>query len=264
MTFVHTLIFALVEGVTEFLPISSTAHLIITSKLLGITQNPVVSLFEVVIQSGAILAVVVLYWSTFVSFLSTQRRLLYMLVLSFMPTALAGLAFHKTIKEVFFHADTLIASSLIGVGILFIAVESLIARKVVTLSRDMHALSMTHALLIGIMQATAIVPGVSRAGAVMLGMMMLGYKRTDSALYSFLLAVPTLLAAGAYDLLKTDTSLLTSDVVQTLAIGGFLSCVAAYACLRWLIAYLQHNTLTIFGYYRIVAGILFFIFTQIV
>lgn len=261
MTFIHTLIFALVEGVTEFLPISSTAHLIITSTFLGLPQDPITSLFEVVIQSGAILAIVVLYWSTFVSFLSSNRRLLYMLVVSFMPTALAGLVFHTTIKEVFFHADTLIASSLIGVGILFIGVESLIARKVITLSRDMHALNMTHALFIGIMQATAIVPGVSRAGAVMLGMMVLGYKRTDAALYSFLLAVPTLIAAGGYDLLKTDTSLLTPDVLQTLAVGGLMACMAAYMCLRWLIAYLQRNTLTIFGYYRIVIGILLFAYT---
>lgn len=257
MTIAQTILLSIVEGVTEYLPISSTAHLIMTSTLLHIQQTAQTTLFEVVIQTGAIFAVVILYWKT----LTTHTEQYLKILASFIPTALIGLLLHSTIKTVFFQSPHLIAGSLVVVGVIFMIVEKYIADGSLKLSKHMSDITLTHALIIGTMQGMAVIPGVSRAGAVMIGMMLLGYKRTDSALYSFILAIPTLAAASALDLIKTDPALLTQNMVTSLLIGSVLSCLTALVCMKWLIAYLQRNSLTVFGIYRIVIGVLFYILT---
>ncbi|MGB4965702.1 MAG: undecaprenyl-diphosphate phosphatase [Microgenomates group bacterium] len=252
MSPLQALILGIVEGITEFLPVSSTAHLIITSNFLGLTQSEFTSFFEVFIQSGAILAVVVLYFR----YILSHKELIKPIIASFIPTAVIGLLLHSTIKTTFFNSPTLIYSSLIAIGVVFLVLEYFVKNGQLKLSKRLENISLKDALLFGFFQACAVVPGVSRAGAVMVGAMVRGYKREEAALYSFLLAIPTILAAGVLDFLKTDLTIITqSGHIQALSIGFITSFITAYLVLKWFIGYLQRNTLVIFGIYRIILGI---------
>ncbi|MBI1862865.1 undecaprenyl-diphosphate phosphatase [Candidatus Microgenomates bacterium] len=253
MDIIHAIVLGLVEGITEFLPVSSTAHLIITSHLLGIPQTDYQKFFEVFIQAGAILAVVILYFQ----YILKHRKLMAPLLVSFVPTAIVGLLLHKIIKGVLFDSMGTIAVSLALIGIVFIVVERLVATNRLKLQKSLEGISLKDALIIGIVQSLAVVPGVSRAGAVIVSMMFLRYKREDAALYSFLLAVPTILAASLYDLYKSKDLLMHSqNNLAVLAVGSVVSFVVAYLSVRWLIGYLRNNTLVLFGYYRIVLAII--------
>lgn len=256
MSIIHAVILGIVEGLTEFLPISSTAHLIFTSSFLHIPQTQFTTFFEVFIQSGAILAVVVLYSN----YILKYQKLIVPLIVSFIPTAIMGLLFHKLIKTVFFESPNLIVSALFIVGLLFIAIEYLISKKQLTLSHQIGDITLTQAVIIGVVQSCAIVPGVSRAGAVMLGMMYVGYKREDAAVYSFLLAIPTIIAASGYDLLKTDFGVVSnSGNIIALSVGFVVSFATALVVIKWFISYLQKNTLTGFGIYRIILSAFMFL-----
>ena len=249
MDLFKTIILGLVEGVTEFLPISSTAHLIISSKLLNIPQTEFQKFFEVFIQSGAILAVVFIYWKTIIE----NRHLMINIILSFIPTAIIGLLLHKVIKGIFFESFTLIASSLFVIGLLFIIYEYLLKNKIVKTDKKIIQMTIIQALLIGFGQSLAVIPGVSRAGAVILTMMILGFNRKESALYSFVLAVPTLLAASTFDFIKTNPQLIFSGSNPLfLLIGLITSFFSALFAIRWFINFLQKNSLAYFGVYRII------------
>lgn len=255
MNLVQVLILGLVEGITEFLPVSSTAHLIITSKFLNIPQTDFLKFFEVFIQSGAILAVIFLYFK----YLLKNPRLIKNIVISFLPTAVVGFFSHRIIKDIFFESFNLIVGSLFFVGLLFIVFELLVRNKKIKLEKSINQLNIYQAVMIGLVQSLAVVPGVSRAGAVMLGMMVLGYKRDESAVYSFLLAVPTILAAGLFDLYKSKEILLSSqNNIWVLAFGFITSFIFAYLSIKWLINFLKNNTLMIFGIYRITIALLLF------
>ncbi|EKE13636.1 MAG: undecaprenol kinase, partial [uncultured bacterium] len=241
-----------VEGVTEFLPISSTAHLIITSKLLNIPATEFQKFFEVFIQSGAILAVVFIYWKVILK----NKSLLINIILSFIPTAVVGFLLHKVIKGVFFESFTLIAVSLFVVGLFFIIYEYLLKNKIVKTDKKIIEMTIIQALIIGVGQSLAVVPGVSRAGAVILTMMILGFNREESALYSFVLAVPTLLAASAFDFIKTDPKLIfAGSNLLFLSIGLAASFFSALLAIKWFIKFLQKNSLSYFGFYRIALSI---------
>ncbi len=249
MNLFSALILGLVEGITEFLPISSTAHLIITSKLLNIPATEFQKFFEVFIQSGAILAVVFIYWKV----ISKNRNLMINIILSFIPTAIVGLLLHKVIKNIFFESFTLIAVSLFVIGLFFIVFEFLLKKKIIKTDKKIIQMTILQALLIGVGQSLAIVPGVSRAGAVILIMMILGFNREESALYSFVLAVPTLLAASAFDFIKTDPQLIFSGSSPLfLFIGLITSFFSALLAIKWFIKFLQKNSLAYFGVYRII------------
>ena len=252
MNLFNALVLGIVEGVTEFLPISSTAHLIITSKLLNIPATEFQKFFEVFIQSGAILAVVFVYWKIILK----NRNFLLNIILSFIPTAIVGLLLHKIIKNVFFESFTLIAASLFVIGLLFIIYEFLLNKKIVKTDKKIIQMTVLQALLIGVGQSLAVVPGVSRAGAVILVMMILGFNREESALYSFVLAVPTLFAASLYDFIKTDPQLIFSGSNPLyLLLGLTASFFSALLAIRWFIKFLQKNSLTYFGVYRIILSI---------
>lgn len=252
MNILNAIILGLVEGITEFLPISSTAHLIITSKLLNIPSTEFQKFFEVFIQSGAILAVVFTYWKTILK----NRNLMINVILSFIPTAIVGFLLHKIIKEVFFESFTLISMSLFIVGLLFIVYESMLKKKALRVNKKIIQMTIVQALLIGVGQSLAVVPGVSRAGAVILTMMLLGYNRKESALYSFVLAVPTLFAASAFDFIKTDHQLIFSgNNPMFLIIGLITSFMSALLAIKWFINFLQKNSLSYFGVYRIALAI---------
>ncbi len=255
MDLLSSLILGTVEGITEFLPISSTAHLIIVSKYLNIPQTEFLKFFEVFIQSGAILAVVFMYFKYAIK----NPEILKKVMVSFIPTAIVGFLLHKVIKEVFFESADLITGSLFFVGLVFILVEYLIKKKTILLNRSLKNMSWIDAALIGLGQSMAVVPGVSRAGIVMLTMMVKGYRRDESAIYSFLLAVPTILAASAYDLLKTDLALiLDSNNLPFLLVGFLTSFVTAYVSVTWLIGFLKRKTLVGFGVYRVILSLTLF------
>ncbi len=253
MDLFHAFILGVVEGVTEFLPVSSTAHLIIASRILGLRQTGFVGLFEVFIQSGAILAVVVLYFR----YLLEHRNLMKPVLYSFLPTAAVGFALYKVIKTVFFSSNQLIAVSLFIVALLFFALEYLVSRRRIKLKKSLDSLSPFEAVLTGLAQALAVVPGVSRSGIVMVYMMARGFKRDEAALYSFILAVPTILAASGYDLFKMRHVLFSSGEYMAALIAGFLvSFAVAYLVMKWFIGFLKSNSLVPFALYRIALAII--------
>jgi len=246
ITYTSAAILGIVEGATEYLPISSTFHLIWASKILGLGQSDFQKAFEVIIQGGAILAVVFLYLP-----LWRKKAVLFpKIICSFIPTAVIGLLLYKIIKGFFFEnfALQLAVFALIGAGFIFF--ENFHKPK---LTRQSSELSFREALLVGLIQALAVVPGVSRAGAVILGLMFLKVKRDDAAEYSFLLAVPTLLAASGLDLVKSAPYLLqNTSEIGILAVGFIAAFASALVAVKWLISYLKNHNLTSFGFYRII------------
>lgn len=251
MSLLQSAILGLVEGLTEFLPISSTFHLIFTSRLLGLAQTDFLKLFEVAVQSGAIISVLALYGRD----LWRDRTLVKNVCLSFIPTAIVGFILYKIIKTFFFESSGLMTAAFITVGFVFLMIEGLVSRDEIILEKEIKGLTVSQALLIGLAQALAVVPGVSRAGAVMVFMILLGYKREESARYSFLLAVPTILAASVYDLWKMREVLAgTISAGSLLAVGWLAALISSYVVMKWFIRYLQSHTLLLFGWYRLALG----------
>lgn len=249
MAISQAIILGIVEGVTEFLPISSTAHLIFASKILGITQDNFHKLFEVLIQVGAILAVII----NFLGYLKKNKYLIFFIFFSFLPTSIFGFLFYKLIKNYFFENHILITSSFFFVGIIFLLTELLIKKRKIVLEKSINRITIKEALIIGFFQSLALVPGVSRAGAVIVSMIFLGFKRDEAALYSFLLAIPTIFSAALFDLIKTGPQiLLQSNYFLFFIIGFISSLITAFFVVRWFIKYLQNNTLVIFGLYRLI------------
>jgi len=258
MNFLEAFVLGIVEGVTEFLPISSTAHLIIFSKILNIPSNDFTKFFEVFIQTGAVLSVVILY----AKHILKNKKLLSKILISFIVTSLVAVPFYKIIKNVFFESNLLIVFNFIVVGAFFLLAENLISKNILKLNKDLKNLDIRQAIIIGLAQGFSIMPGVSRAGAVILAMLFLKYKRKEAVIYSFLLAVPTIVAAGFFDLYKVGfESLLISNInLLNLVIGFLFSFVSAIVVIQFFIRYLQKNDLKIFGYYRLIFGLLLFFF----
>lgn len=253
MDLFHSFILGIVEGISEFLPISSTAHLIIVSQLFGVPQADFQKFFEVFIQAGAILAVVVIYFRYVLKHPKIVKKILY----SFVPTAVIGLIFYKIIKTIFFESNSLIIDAIFFVGLIFVILEYFIQKKKIKLTRSMLYLSNLDAIKIGFAQALAVVPGVSRSGIVMVAMMFMGFRREDAALYSFLIAVPTILAASAYDLFKMRAIVFSSlQNFPLLLVGFVMSFVTAYIVVNWFIGFLKKNSLIYFGIYRIALAII--------
>jgi undecaprenyl-diphosphatase len=245
----QAIILGIVEGATEYLPISSTFHLIWTAKILGISQTDFQKAFEVIIQSGAILAVVWLYFPRW-----RQLENLFPLVLvSFLPTAIIGLSLYKVIKSIFFENIALQLGVFAAVGFLFIVFEQILKPK---LSKNAESITIKEAIFVGLAQALAIIPGVSRAGAVILGLMFLRVKREQAAQYSFLLAVPTLLAASALDLIKSAPYLASRPDDFGLLVVGFVAAFgSAYLVVKWFVVFLQKHSLVGFGFYRLLLAL---------
>lgn len=257
MNITQSFILGIIEGLTEFLPISSTFHLIVSSRILGIKSTDFVKLFEVVIQSGAIVSLLFIYTKTLLS----DKKLFLNVIYSFLPTALVGLVLHKIIKTIFFESNWLMLIVFIGVGIIFLVLEKNIKTKPVPLSSECDSITPIHALIIGFAQATSVIPGVSRAGSVIVSMMLLGYKRDEAAKYTFLLSLPTIFAASALDLYQGRELLATlSDSWLIIGVGFTTSFVVAYLVVKWLTKYLATHTLEIFGWYRLIAAAILIFF----
>lgn len=244
----------IVEGITEFLPISSTFHLIWTGQLMGLENSEFLKLFEVFIQSGAVLAVLLLYLKSLVK----DFNLIKKLIISFLPTASVGFIFYKLIKSFFFENLWLQLAVFALVGIVFILFEK--SKYAKNLKRNIEDMSYKEALIVGFLQALAVIPGVSRAGAVIVGMMGIGVKREEAARYSFLLALPTLFIASAYDLYKSrDLLSVANENVAWLALGFVAAFLSALLVVKWFINYLRQHSLAAFGYYRLVLAAVFFL-----
>ena len=245
-----------VEGVTEFLPISSTAHLLITADLLRF-QNDIGGTFEIFIQLGAILAVVGYYARDLIQQARalpssrTVQRFWLGIVLAFIPAAVVGLLLRKWIKAVLFASPTVIARSLIIGGIVLIAVERWPRRPTM---HEAEQITPLQALGIGIAQVFALIPGVSRSGASIVGGLWAGLDRRAATAFSFYLAIPTLGAATIVDLLGSINQLAAGDVAR-LAVGTLVSFVVAWLSIAWLLRYVANHSFVAFGIYRIVAGI---------
>lgn len=255
MTIFQSLILGIIEGITEFLPVSSTFHLLFANQILNIQITEFVKTFDVVIQTGAILAVVFLYAKE----LLKNKNYIKVLLVSFIPTAIAGFLLRDIVKDNFFENSTLMLTAFIGVGFLLIIYEKFNKK---TLTKVLSELNYKDAIIIGACQAFALVPGVSRAGAVILVMLILRYKRVDATKYSFLLAVPTIMAAGVFDLLKTPPEALLSqnNWLMLFLVGFTTAFITAYFSLKIFIKFVATNSFTVFGVYRIVIGVILLLY----
>lgn len=253
MTILQSLILGIVEGITEFLPISSTFHLIATSRWLGLASNDFLSTFEIVIQGGAILALTSIYLRTFL----TNHTLSLRVFLSFLPTSIVGFALYSIIKGYFFSATWLTWVVFVLVGLLFLLTEYLVSSRRLKLQLSLDALTLQQSLWIGVAQSLAVIPGVSRAGSVIVAMMFLGYRRDEAARYTFLLSLPTILAASSLDLLRSRSLFSQPNETFLLAVGFVTSFVVAYFVVKWFLSYISSHSLRLFAWYRfILAGII--------
>ena len=251
MQWYEALILGIVEGVTEFLPISSTGHLILVSSLLGIEQTEVHKTFEVVIQLGSILAVVSIFKEKIFHNLKLWKRL----IVGFIPTAVIGLILYKLIKSLF--APEIVAYMLILGGVIFILIELFYKEK------DHHIghieqVSYKQAFLIGLFQSLAMVPGTSRSGATIVGGILIGLKRETATEFSFLLAIPTMLAATTYDIFKHYNEFDFSQA-QALGVGFITAFIVALGIVKWLLSFVKKHSFIPFGIYRIVVGFIFLV-----
>jgi len=250
MTIFHSIILGLVEGLTEFLPISSTAHLILVSEWLGIPSSEFLKTFQISIQLGAILAVVVLYWKKIL----TSWNLILKIGAAFIPTAIIGLIFYKVVKQFLMDNLYIITGALIIGGLILILFEKYYSKKPLVNNQEITTLSYRQTFLIGFFQALAIIPGVSRAAATIIGGLSLGISRKNIVEFSFLLAIPTMLAATALDLYKTPLSLTNNELIVWLV--GFITAFAtAVIGIKFFLKFIQKNTFTAFGWYRLGLGI---------
>ena len=254
MQWFHAALFGIVEGITEFLPISSTGHLILTARFIGFEQTEFLKSFEIAIQFGAILSVVALYWRT----LFLRKEVLARVVVAFVPTAVIGFVLYKIVKAVFLGNDAIVLTALFLGGILLIIFERFHHESEDAVT-DPGALTYRQAFAIGVFQSFAVVPGVSRSAATILGGLLLGVKRIAIVEFSFLLAVPTMLAATSLDLFRT-ARIFTNDEVILLLTGFVTSFLVALLAIKFLLRYIARHDFTAFGVYRIILAVLFWFF----
>ena len=268
MTIFHGLILGIIEGLTEFLPISSTAHMIIASEWLKIPNSEFLKTFEISIQLGAILAIVILYWKKIWS----SWNLIGKIVAAFIPTSIIGLLFYKIVKNYLMDNTYIIAGALLIGGLILILFEKYYYKKNSdnqTLSEQVKfdseksnqeeiKISYKQAGIIGVFQALAIIPGVSRAAATIIGGLSLGITRKNIVEFSFLLAIPTMLGATGLDLYKNRATLATIGTNDLIiwVIGFIVSFITAIIGVKFFLKFIQKNSFVPFGWYRIVLGLI--------
>lgn len=250
MTPIDALILGVVEGVTEFLPVSSTGHLILSGQLLGLQTTEFLKSFEIAIQLGAILAVVALYWRSFLN-MEVMKRV----IAAFIPTAIIGLALYKVVKTYLLESELVVLWALLLGGVALIVFEYL-HKESDDASAEIASMSYKQAIGVGFFQAIAIVPGVSRSAATIIGGLLLGMRRVAIVEFSFLLAVPTMVAATTLDIVKNYQAFTSTDMTA-LAIGFGTAFVVAIVVVKAFLRYVQTRTFVPFGVYRIVIALVF-------
>lgn len=253
MTWFQALVIAIIEGLTEFLPVSSTGHMILADALLKVQDREFAKTFEIVIQLGAILSVVLVYFRRFLGGITIYLKL----AVAFLPTGIIGFLAYKTIKAYLFNPFTVSISLVLG-GIVLIVLDRRTQNRQSRYQR-LEDISYGGAFKIGLVQCLSMIPGVSRAAATIFGGVFSGFDRKQAAEFSFLLAVPTMLAASGYDLLKEKDNI-HSDDLQLLLFGGLVAFVVAIVAIKGFIAFLNKYGFRPFGYYRILLGVLFLMY----
>jgi len=249
MSIYYAILLGIVEGITEFLPISSTAHLILTSHLLGIEELAFVKSFEIIIQLGAILSVVVLYWRKLLNW-----DVLTKTAVAFVPTGVLGLTVYKAVKSYLLGNLHVVLVSLLVGGIVLILFERL--RPSTDGEVDFSEITYRRALLIGLFQSVAMIPGVSRSAATIVGGSLIGVSKRTIVEFSFLLAIPTMAAATALDLLKGYKDLVGH--FDVLAVGLVVSFVVALLAIKSFLGYVKRHSFAVFGWYRVLLAIAYF------
>lgn len=253
MEWIHAIILAIVEGLTEFLPVSSTGHMILASSFMDITDEEFLKTFEIGIQLGAILAIVLLYARRFLQGLAIYYRLLA----AFIPTAIIGLLAYDFIKAYLFN-PVVVATSLIIGGVILIAIDKRVVAQESRVS-SLEKLPFPQAIYIGLIQCLAMIPGTSRAGATIVGGVFNHLDKKQATEFSFLLAVPTMIAATGYDLLQTPVDF-TTQQLQLMGLGLVLAFFSAWGAVKVFLKIVQQYGFKHFGYYRIVIGLAFLAF----
>ena len=253
MDFITAFILGIVQGISEFLPISSTGHMILASHLMGLKHTEFLKSFEIAIQVGTILSVVVLYWRSLLVDFEVIKRL----VVAFIPPGVLGLTLYKLIKGYLLGSETVVLCSLLIGGIFIVAFEYWYREKEDATS-EIREISYKNAVIIGLFQSIAMIPGVSRSASTILGGLWLGLKRKTIVEFTFLLAVPTMLAATGYDLIKSGSQF-SFDQIQYLLVGFVTAFVVALLTIKFLLQFIKTHTFIPFGIYRIVLVVFWFL-----
>lgn len=253
MSYFEAFIIAIIEGLTEFLPISSTGHMILADSLLKIQDHQFAQTFEIVIQLGAILAVLLLYIKRFFVGINIYLKLL----VAFLPTGIIGLLAYKTIKLYLFNPYTVSISLILG-GVVLLVLDKWSANKE-SEYKEVEDISYMNALKIGLIQCVSMIPGVSRSAATIFGGIFAGFNRQQAAEFSFLLAIPTMFAASGYDLLKEKDNIHGDDITMLL-FGGLVAFIVAIIAVKAFVSFLNKYGFKHFGYYRIALGVLFLVY----
>lgn len=253
MNALDTILLGIVEGLTEFLPVSSTGHLILVSHLLGIPQTEAFKSFEIAIQLGSILAVVVFFWRSFLDFKVVKR-----LLVAFIPTGIIGFALYRFIKDILIGNPYIVVVALALGGIGIILIEYFMKGRE-RAEGEVTDITYKQAFIVGVAQALAVIPGVSRSGASVMGGLLLGIPRTAILTFSFLLAVPTMLMATAYDFYKTPELFASADL-GIYGLGFITAFIVALFVIRFALSFVRRYSFAPFGWYRIVLAFLFFFF----
>jgi len=250
MNYIHAIILAIIEGITEYLPISSTGHMIIASSFMGIAADSFTKLFTIVIQLGAILSVIVLYWKRFFQ----SFDFYFKLFVAFLPAVFLGLLFHKVIDKLL-ESPVVVAISLLIGGIILLKVDDWFNSS--ETAKDNTKITYIKALKIGFFQTIAMIPGVSRSGATIVGGMSQKLNRKTAAEFSFFLAVPTMFGATVFKLFEyyKNGFTLSSNQINYLIVGNIIAFIVAMFAIKAFIEYLTKNGFKFFGYYRIILGI---------
>lgn len=262
MTWIEAIILGIVEGITEYLPVSSTGHMILTSYLMGIEDDAFTKMFEICVQLGAILSVVVLYWRRFFDF--SRLNFYIKLFVAVVPALVLGFLFNDAIEELLESPMTVSAMLILG-GVVLLFIDKAFKNPVVTKEED---ITLKRGFMIGLWQCVAMIPGVSRSAASIIGGMQQKLTRSVAAEFSFFLAVPTMAAATGYSMVLKDWKvngaeikgyeLLTqsSENIVNFGIGTVVSFIVAMIAIKTFISFLQKNGFKLFGYYRIIVGII--------
>lgn len=248
MTYLHSILLGIIEGITEFLPISSTGHMVITSSVMGIPQNDFAKAFDVIIQFGAILSVLVLYWKRFLPDWNFYKKLF----VAFLPTAIIGFAL-KNVVDQLLESVQIVAWSLILGGCILVWSDKIFAH-LTAVGRKTRDLTYKDCVKLGLFQSIAMIPGVSRSGATIMGGLSLGLQKKEAAEFSFFLAVPTMAAATLYKLFKIYKTI-QPEQIGILAMGTFVSFIVAMLAIKFFMGIVTQYGFRGFGYYRIVLGL---------
>ncbi|MBK7935693.1 MAG: undecaprenyl-diphosphate phosphatase [Lewinellaceae bacterium] len=259
MNLFHAIILAIIEGLTEFLPVSSTGHMIIGSTAMGIASHPFVKVFTVAIQFGAILSVVVLYWRRFFQNFNFYLRL----AVAFLPAAVFGLVLKKYI-DALLENIIVVALALIAGGVVFLFLDGYFERRSKR-NTSVDDITLPKALKIGFFQVVSMIPGVSRSAATIIGGLTQGLSPATAAEFSFFLAVPTMFAAtckSLWDYVKDEGGTFSQHDMMMLAVGNIVGFVVAMIAIKAFIRFLTKNGFKVFGYYRIIVGVIILILWQ--